>query len=52
MSEAASLTISAVDSKLMLLRIVGKGNKERAVPLTEPMLSMLREVWKTHRNPK
>jgi site-specific recombinase XerD len=52
MSEAASLPVSAVDSKLMLLRIIGKGNKERAVPLTEPLLQMLREVWKTHRNRK
>jgi len=52
MSEAASLPVSAVDSKLMLLWIIGKGNKERAVPLTEPVLQMLREVWKMHRHPK
>lgn len=36
----------------MLLHIVGKGNKERVVPLSEPVLQMLREVWKKHRNPK
>jgi site-specific recombinase XerD len=36
----------------MLLRIIGKGNKERALPLTEPTLAMLREVWKIHRNSK
>lgn len=52
MSEAASLPVSAVDSQQMLLRIIGKGNKERAVPLTEPVLVMLREVWKMHRNRK
>ena len=52
MSEAARLPVAAVDSKLMLLRIVGKGNKERVVPLTEPLLHMLRAVWKTHRNRK
>jgi integrase/recombinase XerD len=34
----------------MLLRVIGKRNKERALPLTEPTLTMLREVWKTHRN--
>jgi site-specific recombinase XerD len=52
LSEGASLPVSAVDSKQMLLHIIGKGNKERVVPLSEPVLQMLREVWKTHRNPK
>jgi site-specific recombinase XerD len=36
----------------MLLRVIGKRNKERALPLAEPVLTMLREVWKAHRNPK
>jgi site-specific recombinase XerD len=36
----------------MLLRVIGKGNKERVLPLTESILQMLREVWKTHRSPK
>jgi site-specific recombinase XerD len=36
----------------MLLRVIGKRNKQRALPLAEPSLAMLREVWKTHRNPK
>ena len=36
----------------MLLRIIGKRNKERALPLTEPTLAMLREVWKIHRSSK
>jgi len=35
----------------MLLRVIGKRNKQRALPLTEPILLMLRQVWKTHRNP-
>lgn len=35
----------------MLLRVIGKRNKERALPLTAPTLLMLRQVWKTHRNP-
>ena len=48
--EASSLPISAVDSKQMLLRIVGKRNKERVVPLSEPTLDMLRQVWKLHRS--
>jgi site-specific recombinase XerD len=34
----------------MLLRLIGKRNKERALPLTQPILFMLRQVWKTHRH--
>ena len=48
--EAIKLPVTAVDSQQMLLHVIGKGNKERALPLTEVMLKMLREVWKTHRN--
>ena len=36
----------------MLLRVIGKRNKQRALPLSEPVLAMLRKVWKTHRNAK
>ena len=34
----------------MLLRVIGKRNKERALPLTEPTRAMLRELWKIHRS--
>ena len=49
-SEAITLPVTAVDSKRMILRVIGKRNKERALPLTEPILDMLREVWKVHRS--
>lgn len=49
-SEAATLEIAAIDGTNQLLRIIGKGNKERLVPLPEPMLLSLRQLWKTHRN--
>lgn len=45
-----ALPVAAVDSKRMLLRVIGKRNKERVVPLAEPTRAMLREVWKTHRS--
>ena len=48
--ETITLPVTAVDSKGLLLRVIGKGNKERALPLTESILDMLREVWKTHRS--
>ena len=51
-NEATGLPVKAVAPDSMTLRIIGKGNKERILPLTEPILQMLREVWKTHRNPR
>ena len=48
--EVLTLPVTAVDSQQMLIRVIGKGNKERALPLTESMLDMLRKVWKTHRS--
>jgi integrase/recombinase XerD len=50
--EAARLPVSAVDSRQMLLRVIGKRNKERLIPLSEPTLDMLRQVWKLHRSPQ
>ena len=35
-----------------MLRIIGKGNKERLVPLPEPMLLSLRRLWTTHKSPR
>jgi integrase/recombinase XerD len=43
---------SAIDSRNLLLRIIGKGNKERIVPLPEPMLLGLRQLRKIHKNPR
>jgi integrase/recombinase XerD len=54
-SEAVTLPISAVDSRQMVLHIIGKGNKERVLPLNKPILSAdggPRELWKTHRSPR
>jgi integrase/recombinase XerD len=51
-SEAVKLSVSAIDSKQMLFHVIGKGNKERILHLTEPILQMLRSVWVIHRNPQ
>jgi integrase/recombinase XerD len=50
-SEAATLQVGAIDSATLLLRIIGKGDKERRVPLPQPMLHDLRNLWRTHRHP-
>jgi len=49
-NEAVTLPVTAVDSKQMVLHVIGKRNKERALPLTESILEMLREVWKIHQS--
>jgi integrase/recombinase XerD len=51
-TEAVTLPITAVDSKQMVLHVIGKRNKQRVLPLTDSILEMLREVWKTHRSPR
>ena len=50
--EAATLEIGTIDGDNGLLRIIGKGNKERLVPLPEPMLLSLRRLWTTHKSPR
>jgi site-specific recombinase XerD len=49
-SEATTLEVGAIDRANQVLRIVGKGNKERLVPLPRPILDELGHLWRTHRN--
>lgn len=51
-SEAATLEVGAIDSANLLLRIIGKGNKQRLVPLPPSLLDQLRSLWRTHRHPR
>ena len=51
-SEAATLQVGAIDTANLLLRIIGKGDKDRRVPLPQPMLHDLRKLWRTHRHPR
>ena len=41
-SEAATLEVTAIDTAHGVLRVIGKGDKERRVPLPEPVLNDLR----------
>ena len=47
-SEVASLKISDISSKQSKIKIIGKGNKERYVPLPKITLKFLRMYW--HQN--
>jgi integrase/recombinase XerD len=51
-SEAVSLEVSNIDAQQMVVKIIGKGNKERLVPLPQMLLEKLRECWLTHRHPR
>jgi integrase/recombinase XerD len=51
-SEAATLEIAVIDRANKVLRIIGKGNKERLVPLPQPVLDALGQLWLSHHNPR
>jgi integrase/recombinase XerD len=47
-SEGAALQVGQIDSQRLVLRITGKGRKDRQVPLAPPTLESLRAFWKFH----
>lgn len=49
-SEGAHVQVSDIDGERKVLRVGGKGCKERQVPLAEPTLESLRAFWKLHRS--
>ena len=49
--EGARLQVPDVDGDRQLLHLHGKGGKDRYVPLPDATLALLREYWRTHRNP-
>jgi site-specific recombinase XerD len=42
--------VQQIDSSRMMVRVWGKGSKERDVPLPERTLLLLRDFWRTHRS--
>jgi site-specific recombinase XerD len=50
--EAVALEVGSVDKVNRLLRVIGKGNRERCVPLPQPSYEDLRKLWQSHRNPR
>jgi len=49
--EARDLPPENVQPEQRRLRIIGKGDKERFVPLPDALLTLLRATWRLHRNP-
>ena len=50
LSEALNLKVADIDSSRMMIRVHGKGAKQRDVPLPKSTYNLLVEYWKTHRN--
>ena len=48
-NEATQLRVEDIDSQRMLLRVNGKGDKQRQVPLSPKLLEVLREYWSQYR---
>jgi integrase/recombinase XerD len=48
--EGVAVQVGEVDGERKFLRVRGKGNKVRQVPLSEPTLESLRAFWKLHRS--
>ena len=51
LGEGVAVTLRDIDTARGVLRVNGKGNKQREVPLCEHTLMLLRQSYKTHRNP-
>jgi site-specific recombinase XerD len=52
LQEALNLEVSDIDRERMMVRIRGKGSKQRDVPLPASTYRILQTYWKTHRNPR
>lgn len=51
LGEACRVKVTDIDRVRGLLRVGGKGDKQRYVPLPEPILPLLEACWRTHHNP-
>src|SRR5437764_14892321 len=52
LGEGVQLRVAQIDSARMVIHIQGgKGAKDRYVPLSPPLLTLLRTHWASHRHP-
>lgn len=50
-SEACALKVTEIDAQRMVIRLVGKGNKERLTILSPVVLGLMRSYWAKERPP-
>ncbi len=48
LTEGTQLKVDDIDSERMMVRVRGKGGKDRYVPLPKRTLALLREYWRTN----
>jgi site-specific recombinase XerD len=48
--EAVAVAVKDVGAERLVIRVVGKENKERLAPLPQALLKDLRRMWVTHHN--
>jgi site-specific recombinase XerD len=46
--DVLALTVQSINATQMIVRVIGKGNKERILPLPDTLLIALRRFWTTH----
>lgn len=51
-SEAVKIEVGDISKETNLLHIIGKGNKDRFIPLSPTILDGLRAHWRSHKHPK
>lgn len=49
--DVLALTVQSIDGKQRIVHVIGKGNKERILPLPETLYIALRRFWPTHCHP-
>lgn len=53
LGEGLALTVGDIDAARMRIHVrAGKGDKDRYVPITDPLLLLLRRWWNSHRHPR
>jgi len=51
-SEVVKIEVGDISKETALLHIIGKGNKDRFIPLSPTILSQLRVHWLSHKHPQ
>jgi site-specific recombinase XerD len=51
LSEGCRVKVTDIDRPRGLLHVHGKGSKDRYVPLPAPLMPLLAQCWRSHRNP-
>lgn len=51
-SEVVKIEVGDISKETGLLHIIGKGNKDRFIPLSDTILDHMRRYWTSHKHPQ